>query len=507
MLVNSGESSLRSRSQSINLRWLSGILLIAAIILLTFQLIGYSRGRANFPPGLVVANVPVGGVSRQNAAQRLLEVYNQPVALQYEDALIYMDPSIVDFNLNLESMIAAADLERTESSFWGGFWDYLWGNRVIPSTVPLDADYSEEALNNYLSNELAARYDKPPTPAQPVAGSTRFSDGIPGTTIDNQLAIPLIEAAIFSPDERSAVLPLRESAAPRPNYENLQVQLQQIMDVANYDGLADIYLYDLGRNEELHFVYQLGEEFSTDPDVSFTAASIIKIPILLSIFARIDGAPSDHTANLLDEMIIQSFNEPADTLMEENIDATQGPLIITEDLRSLGLTNTFLAGQFYIGAPLLAVIDTPAQNRIDVFTDPDAYNQTTPMDIGTLLADIYQCSENGGGAIAAVFAGKVTQDECREMINLLTRNQLGILLEAGSPEGTRIAHKHGWVTNPNTGVTNTIGDAGIVFTPSGDYVAVIFLYQPVQLIWDPISTMFKNLSEAIYNYFTLPAQS
>jgi hypothetical protein len=49
-----------------------------------------------------------------------------------------------------------------------------------------------------------------------------------------------------------------------------------------------------------------------------------------------------------------------------------------------------------------------------------------------------------------------------------------------------------------------MGDVGIVFTPIGDYVVAIFLYHPVQLIYDPISTMFSDLAEAIYNYYTLP---
>jgi hypothetical protein len=124
--------------------------------------------------------------------------------------------------------------------------------------------------------------------------------------------------------------------------------------------------------------------------------------------------------------------------------------------------------------------------------------------MGMLLVDIYDCAQTGGGALVAVFGEDITQNECREIINLLSLNQLGILLEAGAPEGTRIAHKHGWVTNPNTGVINSMGDAGIIFTSNGDYVAAIFLYQPVQLIWEPVSGMFGDLSEAIYNYFTLP---
>ena len=488
------------------LRWISSFLLISTIILLTFQLIIYSRSRANFPLGLVIANIPVGGVSRQKAAERLLEVYSLPVEISYLDDLIHLDPSVVDFKLNLESMIAAADLQRTGGPFWGGFWDYLWGNLSNPEAVPLDASYSQDALRAYLADEVAARYDKPSTPAQPIAGTTQFSGGTPGTTINTQVAVNLIESAIFSPTGRQVSLPLREAGVARPNLENLQVQLQQIMEVAGYDGLADIYLLDLGSKEELHFIYQLGQNLSTEPDASFTAASLIKIPIMVSIYARADGALSEHSQNLVSEMMIESYNEPADQLMEENIDPLRAPLIVTEEMRSLGLENTFLAGQFYLGAPLLADIRTPARDRVDIFTDPDIYNQTTPVDIGILLADIYQCAETGGGALAAVYDGRVTQSECREMINLMSQLQIGVLLESGAPEGTRIAHKHGWVTNPTTGVINTIADAGIVFTPNGDYVVAIFLYQPVQLVWDPISAMYSDLSEAIYNYFTLASR-
>jgi hypothetical protein len=181
--------------------------------------------------------------------------------------------------------------------------------------------------------------------------------------------------------------------------------------------------------------------------------------------------------------------------------------MITDDLRSIGLENTFLAGEFYNGAPLLQNYQTPSRQREDIYApddQPDPYNQTTPSDIGQLLADLYQCAQTGGGALVAVFGDRITQAECQDMVNLLSNNKIGVLLEAGAPEGTRIAHKHGWVTNPNTGVINTMGDAGIVFTPTGNYVVVIFLYQPVQLVFEPISAMFADLSEAIYNYYTLP---
>lgn len=494
----------RVRTRSSFLRWISTVLLIATVVLVILQLIVYSRNRANFPSGLVIANIPVGGISRQEAAERLLEIYGLPVELRYGDATIHLDPAQVDFNLNLEGMIAAGDLQRTGSSFWSGFWNYLWGGVSNPQEVPLDASYSEDLLRNYLLTEVAARYDKPPTAAQPIAGTTDFSPGEPGTVVNVEEAIQDIESALFSPDRRSVTLSLVESTGARPSLTNLQVQLQQIIDVSGFDGLADIYFQDLANGQELHFIYQLGSNLPTEPDVSFTAASTIKIPILVSVYSRLDQQPNEATRELLNEMIIQSFNEPADLLMEAIIDPERAPLMITDDLHKLGLENTFLAGQFYSGAPLLANIQTPSRERADVFTDPDVYNITTPSDLGMLLADLYQCADSGGGALVAVFQAEITQAECQEMLNLLSLNKLGILLEAGVPENTRVAHKHGWVTNFTTGVINTMGDAGIIFTPTGDYVLVIFFHQPVQLIYDPAAELFANLGRAIYNYYTLP---
>ncbi|MEX1071015.1 MAG: serine hydrolase [Anaerolineales bacterium] len=496
--------TFRVRPRSSSVRWVSSVLLIATVVLITIQLILYSRNRANFPAGLVVAEVPVGGISRQEAAERLLAVYNLPVELHYGTSIIHMDPSSVDFNLNLEAMIAAADLQRTSSSFWGGFWDYLWGNVSNPQEVPLDATYSEERLLTYLREQIAARYDQPPAAAQPIAGTTQFAPGEPGTTIAIEDAVDEIESALFSLSQRSVELPLQQSAVARPNLDNLQIQLQQIMDVAAYDGLADIYFLDLNSGQELHFIYQLGSNLPTDPDLTFTAASVIKIPIMVSVYSRLDEQPSESAQALLSDMIIESSNVEADLLMEGVIHPDRAPLLVTEDMARLGLENTFLAGEFFLGAPLLADFQTPARQRTDVFTDPDPYTQTTPVDIGTLLADLYQCAETGGGALVAVFEAKITQAECQDMLNLLSLNRTALLLEAGAPEGTRIAHKHGWVTDPTTGVINTMQDAGIVFTPSGDYVVAIFLYHSVQLIPDPSITLIETLAEAIYNYYTLP---
>jgi hypothetical protein len=123
--------------------------------------------------------------------------------------------------------------------------------------------------------------------------------------------------------------------------------------------------------------------------------------------------------------------------------------------------------------------------------------------MGMLLDDIYQCAQTGGGTFAAVFQGEITQSECQMMITYLSQNKIAVLLQAGIPDGTKIAHKHGWVVETKDGVIHSIIDAGIIFSPGGDYVAVVAMYQPTQLIYDVANYLTAQISTSIYNYFNI----
>ncbi|RLD07466.1 MAG: hypothetical protein DRI65_04605 [Chloroflexota bacterium] len=481
------------------LSWLAVFFLIAAVIFSTLQFVRFSRLRTTYPDGMTIAEVPVGGLDRQGAAQRLLEAYSLPVELLYDDQAILFEPSICGFDLDLESMLAAADLERTKQSFWVGFWDYLWGRQISNLSIPLRATYSESRLRTYLVDEIASRYDKPPSPAIPQPGTVNFISGTFGTELDLDTAVLLIDTAMQSINNRTVNLPRRQSSPPRPSLQNLETLLKQTIDLSGFDGITGLYLLNVSTLEEVHFAYQEGYEISTNPDLAFTTASIVKIPIMTSIFRRINEDEDAETINLLQKMIIESGNAPADWVMERVIHTSLAPLEITADMQSLGLENTFLAGEFKDYAPLLRVFKTPANQRVDFTTDPDQYNQSTTSDIGMLLEDIYLCADNGQGTFKAVFGDEITQTECQMMIDYLSQNKMPSLLEAGIPDVTEVAHKHGWVTY--NGIMQTLGDAGIIFSPGGDYILVIFLYHPEQLIWDNASFLVGQLSSAIYNFY------
>lgn len=456
--------------------------------------------RAGFSPGTRIAGIAVGGLDQQQAAERITKAYNTPIELIYNDQLIQVKPSLLGFEIDITSMIAVADQRRVTLPFWSSFWDYLWNRPFNTSNTPLQASIDENRIRNFLMDEIASRYDQVPSYSVPIPGTINFQVGSPGLVLDIEKSLPIIEQALQSPTERSSLLIIGEISPPRPSLDNLEILLTQIIDRSNFDGLTEIFILDLKKREELNFAYERGVNY--DPGISFTAASTIKIPIMASVFRRLGEPTPQAAADLMKQMIDQSENPPADSLMEIFLDSNIGPLFISQDMKEIGLQNTFLAGHFYLGAPLLQRFLTPANQRLDYTTDPDVYNQTTTADIGMLLDDIYQCAQTGGGTFAAVFGDDITQSECQLMITYLTQNKIAVLLQAGLPDGTNFGHKHGWVTEAD-GLIHTILDAGIVFSPNGNYIVAIGMYQPTQLIFDKANLLSAQISTAIFNYFNI----
>jgi beta-lactamase class A len=402
-------------------------------------------------------------------------------------------------------MLAAAELERTRQPFWLAFWNFLWGRAGAKTDLPLGWKYSEERLRQFLIEEIGARYDHPPLPAMPVVGTVNFKPGVSGTALDVDTAIPLIRNALQSSTQRVVALPLKTTRPSRPPFQNLEILIRQTIQIAGFDGLIGMYMNDLQSGQEIHLLLNNQQDVSMPPEVAFTASSTIKIPIMVSAYRRLNSSPEPDIVQDLDGMISRSLNDASDRLMEKLLDPTHGPLRVTEDMQTLGFENTFLAGYFAPGSPLLFLYTTPANSRADLSTQPDPYSQTTTAEIGMLLTDIYQCSLNGGGSLSAAFPNEITQAECQAMIDTLVKDHMGQLIQGGVPDGTRVAHKHGWVTD-SFFVIHDMSDAAIVFTPGGNYILVVFMYHPTQLVFESSDQLFRDISRAVYNFYNLPSE-
>lgn len=484
------------------LRWISLALLLSALGVAVLQALLPAQTPGSYPAGTTIAGIPVGGLDRSQAADRLVQAFNQPVELHYRNHAVQVSPLALGFQLDLDAMLTQAD---QNTSVTVSYWDRLWNKtpQAEASQITLDASLDEAILKDYLQSQISARYDLPPSEALPQAASTRFLPGTAGQVLNIEASLPAVEAALRSPSARTADLIVEETPAGRASFQNLEILIKQLIDVSNTGILAEVYLKDLQTGEVMHFAYQPGEDLT--PDIAFTAASTIKIPIMISAMRRISFPLSEDDAREMSAMIMYSKNEATDAVMANLVDSVYGPIYVTDDMQTLGLQNTILGGFFYLGAPLLRRYETPANSRPDINLEPDIYNQTTPAEMAALLEGIYHCSQDGSGLLTQTFPDGIDQEKCQAMVDLLVGDHLPYLITAGVPEGTTVAHKHGWIEETD-GLLHTMSDVAIVYTPGGNYILTLYMYHPIQLIFDPGNELAADISTAIYNDFNIDAQ-
>ena len=491
--------------KSKGLRWAVGLLgllfLLSSLIITIIEYNRYADLTLVFPPGSMIAGLPVAGLDKDAAAARVSQYYSLPLIVQIKDTTIHVNPQELGFTVDASSLVEAAAQKLPESSFWA----HLWGRDPSQAVEqPSSGKIDEDQISEYLETQIIPRYLQPGRAVTPIVGTTNFEEAQAGEELNLDQAVQDIQAALISPDLHSVSLKIDEKPVAAPDLAMLKAFLRHNMDWIGFTELLEIYLEPLENSQTLHFALQ--GDVEVDPDVAFTAASTIKIPIMISVLRRTADPTPEEAVALLERMILFSENPPADTLMATYIDEARGPLLVSEDLAALGMQNTFLAGYFYLGAPVLQIFTTPANSRTDIYLDPDIYIQTVPAEAGQLLSAIYSCAADGTGLLMRTFPGEISQAECQLMLNILSNNRIGLLIEAGLPPEGYAAHKHGWVQELD-GLLHSMSDVAIVFTPGGDYVLNIFIYDPDRLDFDQGNRLFARLSQTVYNFFNLENQA
>ncbi|NJL55290.1 serine hydrolase [bacterium] len=248
-----------------------------------------------------------------------------------------------------------------------------------------------------------------------------------------------------------------------------------------------------------------GEELNLLGDVAFSAASTIKAAIMVDYFRYLNNPASQDEAWLLANSLLCSNNSSSNLLMQISgggTDVFPGLLNVTDTAQYVGARNTFISAPFVEGVAgqQLGSVQVPATSPNAAFsTVPDPFNQTTAEDMGTLFGMIYDCANYGSGLMTAYPDGTFTQRECRQMLELMSANDLLRLLQGGLPAGTRISHKNGWTNE-------MVGDAGIVFPPNGnDYVIAVYLWEETEDDFQDFTRLWplvEGISRAAWNYFS-----
>ncbi len=473
-------------------QWLTVSLMVAIAIFLLVKLYQYAGFRQYYPAGLSVAGVDVGGLTRNEASELLNNRYIEaPIVIFHQEESFDVSPAQANFTLDRETMLSDADFQRVQQDFWAGFWGFLWGRPIEVDPVPLAATHDREALRDVLQN-IANLNDKPAQPPQPVPGNLSFQFGEPGTQTNIQASFADVEAALYRPTSREAHLIVEPLSPSRPEINLLtRLIVNKLQDFEQLTGgIGSVFILEL----------ETGEERAINADIAMSGMDLLKIPLVLDVYQALDGRPTLSQQKLIsDTLVVQPDHLSANALL--NVIAGQdnpelGAELVTASMRQLGLVNTFMTAPYDDDGR--NTLETPANSIEELATNPTPQMQTTAEDMGTLLSMIYYCAEGQGGAISAVYKDAVTQEECQTLLNYMQKNRIGSLIEEGAPPETAIAHRHGWISD-------THGDAAIVYSPGGAYVLVVILYKPNWLEWETSSPLIADISRAVYNYYNFDA--
>lgn len=446
--------------------------------------------RQTLPTGAQIASVDVSGLSLEEAGAAVARAYGQPVVVVGQDnQWVDVTPADIGFQLDLRAMLAEAQAARDRQPWWIGFLGYLIKAPLEPVVAPLRAELDEARLRTAV--EAAARQTaQPPTPPRIAEESLLFLPGADGFTLDLDASLRAVRAAFERPTERRAALALTPAAAPPLDMVLLSAVLSDYL--AAHKGLiGSVFVRDL----------RSGDEVSLNADLALSGMSIVKIAILVEVMRAVDLPLSFDQQKLVNETAIYSGNYSANLLLDVvagQDNAYLGVDILTASLQRLGLRNTFIVTPYEEPSrPGRETLRTPANSVADLPTDPDPSMQTTAEEMGILLSAVYECSR-GSGALLALYPDRLSAEECALVLDVLSLNMEGNLIRYGVPEGIKLSHKHGWASN-------THGDAGVVYSPGGDYVIVLYLTQPGSswLVAETSFPILRGLSQIVYNYFNL----
>ena len=246
--------------------------------------------------------------------------------------------------------------------------------------------------------------------------------------------------------------PSRERvAAPAPSADSLRGRISAI--VASHKG-ADVavYYHELARPDSL----------VRNADVSFHAASTMKVPVMIELFRRVDSGTLSLDQSVAVENSFPSIVDGSPFTLDSAGDSEgslYGRVGRTATLRELDLLMITRSSNFAANL-LLKLLDARTVNAtahalgarnmlvLRGVEDGKAFakglnNTTTARDLATLLTGIER------GTVAS-------RKSCDAMKSVLLAQSFKTEIPAGLPAGVRVAHKTGWITG-------TLHDAAIVY--------------------------------------------
>ncbi len=219
-------------------------------------------------------------------------------------------------------------------------------------------------------------------------------------------------------------------------------------------------------------VHVLGDpdlSWSKNADLALTAASLIKLPVILTYYQEVEAGNIDQSTTYRLER--QDLRLGAGSLQRQKIGSTS----TYQNLAHLSLNESDNTAY----TALLRIITILKVNEfidsLGLTSTNLEENTTSASDIGKIFKHIYDSPD-------------LSPSSRKQIIDSLTNTAFENRFPLGLPQGIHIAHKIGTETN-------SVSDAGIVFAHDKDFILV--------LIADKVSPpkaelVFSEFSRAIY---------
>lgn len=266
---------------------------------------------------------------------------------------------------------------------------------------------------------------------------------------------------------------------PELGLQNRVSDLEQQMQFAT--GLSGLH------SGFLFFEPATGEYVALRPGDAFSAASIIKLPILVELLRQVDQGQ----IRLDEKLILQPSDKGGGSGWIQYLkNGTQFPVLYVATLMIVRSDNTatnmiirrlggsdYLNTQFQRWGLQKTVLRQP-------LPDLKGQNTASPEDLALVLVEL----ERGNLLSAA---------SRQRAYDILRRTRVRSLLPPGLGSGAQILHKTG-------DIRKMVGDAGIVILPNGKrYIAVAMVERPRND--HRANQLISKLSQLYYHYQNLPS--
>jgi beta-lactamase class A len=299
----------------------------------------------------------------------------------------------------------------------------------------------------------------------------------------------LLPALVFLAACAGQSIQTGDSVATKPaaSLDALREKLQRIIAATPGADVA-VYYRDLGSPDSL----------TLQPDISFHAASTMKVPVMIELFRRVDAKTLKLDQTLMLTNTFASIVDSSTYTLTRTDDSdnqlytkvgTPVPLRELNDrmiTRSSNLATNTLIG-LLDARKVNATAHALGAKRINVLRgvedqkafDKGLNNTTTARDLGVLMAAIEQ-------NVAA------SPRSCAAMKSVLTRQEFNAEIPAGLPAGTPVAHKTGWITG-------TLHDAAVVYPKGRKPYVLVVLTRKIPLE-KTAQTLIAEISREVFAY-------